>query len=96
MQRVDVGGAEVLGRDDVGRLEVGMMGDVIGVRLDTLAMAGGAVHDPLAAVVFCQPPTVDLSVVGGRVVVEDGQLVTVDTGPLVEQHNRIARALVRG
>jgi len=90
------GGAEVLGRDDVGRLEVGLMGDVIGVRLDTLAMAGGAVHDPLAAVVFCQPPTVDLSVVGGRVVVEDGRLVTVDTGPLVERHNDIARSLVRG
>jgi len=90
------GGAEVLGRDDVGRLEVGMSGDVIGVRLDTLAMAGGAVHDPLAALVFCQPPTVDLSLVGGRLVVEDGQLVTVETGPLVEQHNRIARELVRG
>ena len=90
------GGAEVLGRDDIGRLEVGMLGDVVGVRLDTLAMAGAAVHDPLAALVFCQPPNVDLSVVGGRVVVEGGQLVTVDTGPLIEQHNRIARDLARG
>lgn len=90
------GGAEVLGRADVGRLEVGMMGDVVGVRLDTLALAGGAVHDPLAALVFCQPPTVDLSIVGGRTVVEDGRLVGVELPPLVEQHNRIARSLVSG
>lgn len=89
------GGAEVLGRDDVGRLEVGMMGDVIGIRLDSLAMAGGAVHDPVAAVVFCQPPTVDLSVVGGEVVVEDGRLVTIDTDELVAEHNQLARALAR-
>ncbi|MET0929279.1 MAG: 8-oxoguanine deaminase [Aeromicrobium sp.] len=88
------GGAEVLGRDDIGRLEVGRMGDVIGIRLDTLAMAGGAVHDPLGAVVFCQPPTVDLSIVGGRVIVQDGELLTIDTGPLVERHNRIARSLL--
>ena len=89
------GGAEVLGRDDVGRLEVGLAGDVIGIRLDSLAMAGGAVHDPLAAVVFCQPPNVDLSLVGGRVVVEDGRLTTLDTAELVAEHNRIALDLVR-
>lgn len=90
------GGAEVLGRDDVGRLEVGMAGDVIGIRLDTLAMAGGAVHDPLGAVVFCQPPSVDLSLVGGRVVVDGGRLTTLDVPPLVERHVAIARRLVRG
>lgn len=90
------GGAEVLGRDDVGRLEVGLAGDVIGVRLDTLDMAGGAVHDPLAAVIFCQPPNVDLSLVGGRVVVENGRLTTVDLPALIEEHNRLARALVDG
>jgi 8-oxoguanine deaminase len=90
------GGAEVLGRDDVGRLEVGARGDVIGVRVDSLALAGGAVHDPLAALVFCQPPNVDLSLVEGRVVVEDGELTTVDTARLVAQHNRLARDLVRG
>ena len=49
------GGAEVLGRDDIGALAPGMAADVIGYRLDSLALAGGAVHDPLAALVFCQP-----------------------------------------
>ncbi|HLJ80054.1 MAG TPA: amidohydrolase family protein, partial [Ktedonobacterales bacterium] len=89
------GGAAVLGRDDIGALAPGMAADFIGYRLDTLALAGGAVHDPLAALVFCQPPNVDLSVVNGRVRVRDGQLLDVDLLPLIERHNAIARALVR-
>ena len=34
--------------------------------------------DPLAALVFCQPQRVDLSIINGRIVVEDGQLLTAD------------------
>ncbi|RLC83508.1 MAG: 8-oxoguanine deaminase, partial [Chloroflexi bacterium] len=90
------GGAEVLGRDDIGALAPGMAADFIGLRLDSLGYAGGAVHDPLAATVFCQPQNVELSVINGRVVVEEGQLLTVDLPPLIERHNRIARRLVNG
>ena len=90
------GGAETLGRDDVGVLAPGMAADLIGYRLDALELAGGAVHDPLAALVFCQPPAVDLSVVNGRVRIEAGEFVDVDLLPLIERHNAIARALVRG
>ena len=90
------GGAAVLGRDDVGMLAPGMAADFIGYRLDTLGLAGGAVHDPLAALVFCQPPGVDLSVINGRVRARDGQLVDVDLPVLIERHNAIARALARG
>ena len=49
------GGAAVLGRDDIGILAPGMAADFAGVRLDSLALAGGAVHDPLASLVFCRP-----------------------------------------
>ncbi len=90
------GGAEVLGRDDVGYLAPGMAADFIGYRLDALGLAGGAVHDPLAALVFCQPQGVDLNVVDGRVRVQDGILRDVDLPALVAEHNRIARALARG
>jgi 8-oxoguanine deaminase len=90
------GGAAVLGRDDIGQLAPGMAADVIGYRLDTLGFAGGAVHDPLAALVFCQPPNVDLSVINGRVRVRDGRLLGVDLPPLIARHNVIARALARG
>ncbi len=90
------GGAAVLGRDDIGTLAPGMAADFIGYRVDTLPLAGAAVHDPLAAFLFCQPPTVDLSVINGRVRVQNGQLVDVDLPPLIARHNSIARAMVRG
>lgn len=89
------GGARVLGRDDIGQLVPGKAADLIGFRLDNVAYAG-ALHDPLAALVFCAPQGVDLSVIDGKVVVEDGQLLTLDLGPVVEHHNEIARGLVCG
>jgi len=89
------GGAAVLGRDDVGQLAPGKAADLIGFRLDRLDYAG-ALHDPLGALVFCTPQRVDLSIINGRVVVEDGHLLTVDLGPVIERHNRIARDLVTG
>jgi hypothetical protein len=66
---------------------------LIGFRLDRLDFAG-ALHDPLAALVFCSPQRVDLSVINGKTVVQDGHLLTVDLGPVVERQNRIARQLV--
>jgi cytosine/adenosine deaminase-related metal-dependent hydrolase len=89
------GGAAVLGRDDVGQLWPGKAADVIGLRLDRLDYAG-ALHDPLAPLVLCHPQRVDLSIINGEVVVEEGQLLTLDLGPVIERHNRISRALVEG
>lgn len=89
-----LGGAAVLGRDDVGALKPGMAADFIAYRMDQLPFAG-AQHDPVAALIFCQPGNVDLSVINGRVVVRDGALVKTDLPMLVEQHNAIARRLLR-
>jgi cytosine/adenosine deaminase-related metal-dependent hydrolase len=89
------GGARVLGRDDIGRLLPGKAADLVGFDLERLDYAG-ALHDPLAALVFCTPQRVDLSVINGRVVIEDGNLLTVDLEPLIERHNRIAREMVSG
>lgn len=90
------GGAEVLGRDDIGHLAPGMAADLIGYRLDSLALAGAAVHDPLAALVFCHPPDIDLSIIDGRVRIQDGEFVDLDLPPLIARHNAIARGLVAG
>jgi 8-oxoguanine deaminase len=90
------GGAGVLGRDDIGVLAPGMAADLIGVRVDTLPFAGGAVHDPLAAVLFCAPATVDLSVINGHVRVRSGGIVDFDLPRVVARHNEIAHELVRG
>ena len=89
------GGADVLGRDDIGQLAPGKAADLIGFRLDRLAFAG-ALHDPLAALVFCAPQRVDLSIIHGKMVVEGGNLLTMDLGPVIEHHNRMARQLVNG
>lgn len=89
------GGAEVLGRTDIGVLEPGRCADFITLALDRLEYAG-ALHDPVAAAVLCAPTGVDRSVVGGRTVVVDGRLTGLETGPLVERHNRLATALVAG
>ena len=89
------GGAAVLGRDDVGQLAPSKAADVIGLRLDRLDYAG-ALRDPLAPLVFCHPQRVDLSIINGDIVVEEGQLTTVDLGPVVERHNRMSRELTHG
>lgn len=87
------GGAQVLGRRDVGHLAVGMCADLALFDLRTLGFAGGAVHDPVASLLLCASPQAAYTVVNGRVVVRQGQLTTVDLGPLVERHNRLAVAL---
>ena len=89
------GGASVLGRDDIGSIAAGMSADLIACRLDGIGLAG-AQHDPIAALLMCQPPPVDLSVINGRVVIEDGQLLTVDVPLLIEEHNRLSQQLLRG
>ncbi|OLO09392.1 8-oxoguanine deaminase [Salinicola sp. MH3R3-1] len=88
------GGASTLGRDDIGQLAVGKAADIIGFRLDSLALAGGAIHDPLASLVFCQPPSVDLSIVNGVRRVENGRLLGHDLDAMVARHNVCARRLV--
>lgn len=95
LEMATLGGATVLGRDDIGALAPGMAADIVAFRLDTLWHAGGAVHDPLAALVFCQPQPVDWAIVNGRRLVLGGAPLHLDTPRLVEQHNRAARALLQ-
>jgi cytosine/adenosine deaminase-related metal-dependent hydrolase len=87
-----LGGAAVLGRDDIGALSPGMAGDLVGYRLDAVGIAGG-LADPVAALLFCPPQNVDLSVIQGRVVVENGCVVGQDTAALVARHNALSQAL---
>ena len=83
------GGAKVLGRDDIGYLAPGMSADFISFNIDTPALVGSH-HDVVAALVFCQPPSVDYSFINGKKVVDQGQLVTVALEKLVETCNQIA------
>ena len=89
-----LGGAKVLGRDDIGALAPGMAADFVAFDLRQPLFAG-ALHDPVAALVFCAPSQVALSVIGGRVVVKEGVLQTVELGPVIERHNALAARLVQ-
>jgi cytosine/adenosine deaminase-related metal-dependent hydrolase len=88
------GGAQVLGRSDIGHLAVGMCADFALFDLGHLGFAGSAVHDPVGALLLCTSAQADYTVVNGRVVVRNGHLVSLDAGPLLERHNRLARVLV--
>ena len=86
------GGAAVLGRDDIGQIAPGYAADVIAYRLDTLGLAG-AQHDPIAALVLCNPGSVDLSIINGKTVVKDGQIQTIDVPKLITRHNALSATL---
>jgi cytosine/adenosine deaminase-related metal-dependent hydrolase len=88
------GGAEVLGRShDIGQIKEGYCADLAMFRTDTLAMAGGAVHDSVGALMLCASGNADFTIVNGRVVVREGRLTTLEIEPLIETHNRLALQL---
>ena len=87
-----LGGAAVLGRDDIGSLEPGKWADFFTLNLARVELAG-VMHDPVAAAVFCAPQKADYTVIDGRVIVRDGHLTTIDLPRVIEQQNRIARTI---
>jgi 8-oxoguanine deaminase len=89
LELATIGGARVLGRSDIGSLEPGKCADFFSLDLHTIGYAG-ALHDPVAAVLFCAPQQARTTVINGKVVVRDGEIVTMDMAPVVEAHNRCA------
>jgi cytosine/adenosine deaminase-related metal-dependent hydrolase len=87
------GGAAVLGRSDIGSLEAGKCADFFAMSMDHLEYAG-AQHDPVSAVVFCQPRRVDHTVVGGKFLVKDGNLVCADERKIMQRHSKLSRSLL--
>jgi|TARA_B100000315_G_scaffold229998_2_gene240056 cytosine/adenosine deaminase-related metal-dependent hydrolase len=88
-----LGGAKVLRRDDIGMLAPRKVADFVAFDLNQPSFAG-ALHDPVAALIFCQPSRVDLSVINGKVVVDDGQILGLDLRALVDHHNLLAGQLI--
>ncbi len=93
LELATLGGASVLGREDIGALMPGRAADFAAFRLNRLEYAG-ALHDPVAAIVFCAPQRADLVVVNGRIVVSEGQITGVDLGPVIERHNRLSQQMI--
>jgi 8-oxoguanine deaminase len=93
LELATIGGARVLGRDDIGSLAPGMAADIIAFDLDTLDYAG-ARHDPLAALVFCAPQKVKWAVVNGQVRVWEGEIQGIERRPLIRRHNELSREML--
>jgi len=93
LELATLGGAKVLGRTDIGSLEPGKCADFIAYDLNRLETAG-ALHDAVAALVFCQPRNTDYTVVQGKFIVKQGNLIPLDLMHQIEIHNQAAARLV--
>ncbi len=92
LARATIDGARCLGRDDeLGSLETGKLADVALWRLDGLAGAG--IEDPVAALVLGSTDAVELLLIGGRPIVESGELRTADEGQIAREIARESRRL---
>jgi len=85
------GGADCLGRDDCGTLEVGKCADIACFRVDDLAHAG--IKDLLAGLALAPPARAQTVVVNGRVVVRDGRLLTADEEQIAREIAATSRHL---
>ena len=84
------GGADILGRPECGRIEVGARADIAIWDVSGIESAGS--WDP-AALLLAGPTTVRDLLVEGRGVVRGGQVVTIDLPAQIAQQNKLARAL---
>ncbi len=88
------GGAQVLGRDDIGHLAHGMAADLVLIDLDRIGFAGGR-RDPVTAIVGSgDSHIVDTTVVNGRVVVRDGRLVGAGEDEIVRRANTVSAGML--
>jgi cytosine/adenosine deaminase-related metal-dependent hydrolase len=92
LELATIGGAKVLRRDDIGVISPGKAADLVAFRVDDLAHAGGS-FDPVASLLTCAPAQVWLSIINGRIIVEDGHFLPFEIGPVVERHNRLSREM---
>ena len=93
LELTTLGGARVLQRNDIGSLEAGKAADVVAFRVDDLYHAGGQ-NDVVASLLTCASAGVWLSVINGRIIVENGEILNVDLDDLIIKHNYLAHQLL--
>jgi 8-oxoguanine deaminase len=91
LKMATVGGAACLGREDIGRLEPGKAADIAIFSLEDIGYSGAG--DPIGALLLCHPSRVDTLIINGRIVVEDGQISTLDLPPILEAHRKKAQEI---
>lgn len=89
-----LGGAKVLGRDDIGSLEEGKAADLFMLNTGRIGYAG-AYPDPVGLPVLTgSSHIVDTTIVNGEVVVKDGRLTKMDETEIIRRANVLARELI--
>jgi len=88
------GSAACVGRTDIGEIAAGAQADLALFKLDELRFSGSG--DPLAALVLCGAHHADRVMVGGRWIVEGGQISGLDLAALMRRHSAAARKLQAG
>jgi cytosine/adenosine deaminase-related metal-dependent hydrolase len=89
-----MGGARCLGRqDEIGSLQAGKLADIALWRIDDLGHAD--IADPVCAIVLGPPATLQLLLISGSVVVEAGEMRTVDSESLARHARDSAGELAR-
>jgi len=85
------GGADVLHRPELGRIEVGMAADLVMFDTDDVAFAGAIAQDPLGALMLAQPPRPKRVYVAGEPAVLAGRITGVDWPKLTADFNQMVR-----
>ena len=95
LEMATVGGARILGRDDIGRLAPGQAADLAMFDLRGLEYAG-ATHDPVSALLFCgMDARAELVMVNGEVVVRDKHLVRLDEQSVADRARKASAGLLK-
>ena len=96
LEMATIGSAKLLGRSDIGSLEVGKAADIAIFDLNKLEYTG-ALSDPLAALIFSgYNHQADMTIVNGKIVVRDGRLVKTNEEKIIREGNKISFALLDG
>ena len=88
-----LGGAQVLGRNDVGELKAGKQADIAMYKLDDIQFWGA--DEPLAALIICGAVRADKVIVAGKIKVDNGHLVNVDMQKLRAEHRKAQLDLIK-
>lgn len=94
LELATLGGAKVLGRDDIGEIAPGKSADLVLINMNQIGYAG-SIHDPLAALLFCgDTQVVDMTIVNGKIIVENSQLMNVNAGELISEANKASKEML--
>jgi cytosine/adenosine deaminase-related metal-dependent hydrolase len=90
------GGRDVLNQPEIGSLEEGKAADMFLINTKRLGFAGGLSDSVSALVTSGDSQIVDITIVNGKIVVRDGQLVNINEDKLIEKANIISQKMIEG